>query len=73
MRVCRFVYFIKKNEEGNWVSGTIISEPADIFISFEEDINVRRSLGLLGTLFASPAFLGGGRAGQFSPAAFITI
>ncbi|CAM9453682.1 unnamed protein product [Scytosiphon promiscuus] len=35
----RFVNFIKQNEEGVWVSGSIISDAADIFISFAEDID----------------------------------
>ncbi len=37
----RFIYYIKKNDDGEYVGGTIISEANDIFISFEEDINVR--------------------------------
>ncbi|CAM9347041.1 unnamed protein product [Scytosiphon promiscuus] len=35
----RNVNFIKQTEEGGWVSGSIISERADIFISFAEDID----------------------------------
>ncbi|CAN0031064.1 unnamed protein product [Scytosiphon promiscuus] len=35
----REVNFIKQNEDGEWVSGSIISEPADTFISFAEDMD----------------------------------
>lgn len=34
------MYFIKQNENGAWMSGTIISEQNDVFVSFSEDANV---------------------------------
>eukprot|EP00903_Cladosiphon_okamuranus_P010019 g9501.t1 len=37
--VTRFVYFIMQNDDGVWVSGTIISETNELFVSFSEDIN----------------------------------
>lgn len=38
--------FIKENEDGVWVGGSIISETADVFISFSEDIDVGHALSL---------------------------
>lgn len=37
----RNVYFIKKNDDGVWVSGTIISDGSAFIISMAEDSNVR--------------------------------
>ena len=38
------MHYITKSDDGEWVSGTILSdEEGDIFISFSEDVNVRHT------------------------------
>eukprot|EP00752_Nemacystus_decipiens_P013406 g11871.t1 len=52
--VTRFVYFIRQNDDGVWGSGTIISETADLFVSFSEDINGELYLVTLDQIYHLP-------------------